>query len=101
MPEFSPSKIAAGTYRLLDKDYITFGIYNFAIGRPDLPDDLAYQLVKAVHENQPRLAKAHASARETVPENVVKNTFLPFHPGAVRYYREVGIKIPESLVPTN
>jgi uncharacterized protein len=101
MPEFSPSKIAAGTYRLLDKDYITFGVYNFAIGRPDLPDDLVYQLVKAVHENQPRLAKAHASARETVPENVVKNTFLPFHPGAVRYYREVGIKIPEPLVPTN
>ena len=101
MPEFSPSKIGAGTYRHLDKDYITFGLYNFAIGRPDLPDDLAYQLVKAVHENQPRLAKAHASARETVPENVVKNTFLPFHPGAVRYYREVGIKIPEPLVPTN
>jgi uncharacterized protein len=30
-----------------------------------------------------------------------KNTFLPFHPGAVRYYREIGISIPESLVPTN
>jgi uncharacterized protein len=97
MPEFSPSKIAAGTYRLLDKDYITFGVYNFAIGRPDLPDDLVYQLVKAVHENQPRLVKAHPAARETLPQNVDKNTFLPFHPGAVRYYREVGITIPANL----
>jgi uncharacterized protein len=101
MPEFSPSKIAAGTYRALDKDYVTFGVYNFAIGRPDLPDDLVYQLVKAVHENQPRLLKAHSAAGETVPQNVMKNTFLPFHPGAVRYYREIGMSIPESLIPTN
>jgi TRAP transporter TAXI family solute receptor len=101
MPEFSPSKIAAGTYRLLDKDYVTIGVYNFAIGRADLPDDLVYQLVKAVHENQPRLVKAHSAASETLPQNVVKNTFLPFHPGALRYYHEIGISIPEPLVPTH
>jgi TRAP-type uncharacterized transport system substrate-binding protein len=76
-------------------------MYNFAIGRADLPDDLVYQLVKAVFENQPRLVKANSAASETIPENVVKNTFLPFHPGAIRYYREIGIGIPESLVPTN
>jgi uncharacterized protein len=101
MPEFSPSKIAAGTYRFLDKDYVTIGMFNFGIGRADLPDDLVYQLVKAVFENQPRLLKAHPAASETIPQNVEKNTFLPFHPGAVRYYRETGISIPDSLVPTN
>ena len=101
MPEFSSSKIAAGTYRSLNKDYDTFGVFNFAIGRADLPDDLVYQLVKAVFESQPRLLKVHSAASETLPQNVDKNTFLPFHPGAVRYYREIGISIPDSLVPTN
>ena len=101
LPEFSPSTVAAGTYRTLDKDYVTIGVSNFAVGRADLPDDLVYQLVKAVFENQPRLVKANSSARETLPQNVVKDTFLPFHPGAVRYYREIGVKIPNSLVPTN
>ena len=101
MPEFSPSKIPAGTYRFLQTDYATVGMFNFAIGRADLPDDLVYQLVKAVIENQPRLLKAHSAASETVPQNVNKNTFLPFHPGAVRYYREIGISIPDSLVLTN
>jgi TRAP transporter TAXI family solute receptor len=101
-PEFGPAKIAAGTYRLLDKDYITVGVPNFAIGRADLPDDLVYKLVKAVYENQPRLVKATSAASETLPQNVVKDTFLPFHPGAVRYYREIGISIPKALVtPTN
>jgi TRAP transporter TAXI family solute receptor len=101
MPEFSPSKIAAGTYHSLDKDSVTVGLYNFAIGRADLPDDLVYQLVKAVFDNQPRLVKATPAASDTLPKNAVKDTFLPFHPGAVRYYREIGINIPESLVPTN
>jgi TRAP transporter TAXI family solute receptor len=101
MPELTPSIIPAGTYSSLDKDYSTIGVYNFAVGRSDLPEDLAYQLVKAVFENQPRLIKASSTAGETVPRNVVKNTFLPFHPGAVRYYREIGISIPDSLVPTN
>jgi hypothetical protein len=101
IPEFSPSKIPARTYRFLDQDYDTFGVFNFAIGRSDLPDDLVYQLVKAAFENQPTLLKAHSTARETVPQNVVKDTFLPLHPGALRYYREIGINIPDALVPTN
>jgi TRAP transporter TAXI family solute receptor len=101
-PEFGPAKIAAGTYHLLDKDYITVGVPNFAIGRADLPDDLVYQLVKAVYENQPRLVKATLAASDTLPQNVVKDTFLPFHPGALRYYREVGISIPDVLAtPAN
>ena len=101
MPEFGPSTIPAGTYRYLDQDYITIGAPNFAIGRADLPDDLVYQLVKAVFENQPRLVKATSTASDTLPQNVVKDTFLPFHPGAVRYYREIGISIPDALAATN
>jgi TRAP transporter TAXI family solute receptor len=101
MPELSSSKVAAGTYRLLEKDYVTVGMFNFVIGREDLPDELVYQLVKAVFENRPRLLKAHPAASETLPQNVEKNTFLPFHPGTVRYYREIGISIPEALATTN
>jgi TRAP transporter TAXI family solute receptor len=99
MPVFGPAKITAGTYRLLDKDYVTIGVPNFVIGRADLPDDLVYQLVKATFENQPRLVKVTSAASDTLPQNVVKNTVVPFHPGAVRYYREIGINIPEALVP--
>ena len=99
MPKFSPSKIAAGTHKTQEKDYVTFGVHKFAIGRADLPDDLVYQLVKAVFENQSCLLKATAAASETLARNVDKDTFLPFHPRAIRYYREIGINIPESLVP--
>jgi uncharacterized protein len=101
IPELTSSTIAAGVYSSLDKDYTSVGVYNFAVGRSDLPEDLVYNLVKAVHDNQPRLVSSTDSAKETVPQNVLKDTFLPLHPGAVRYYREIGISIPDTLVPTN
>ncbi len=102
IPDFGPAKIVAGTYRLMNEDYVTVGVPNFVVGRRDLPDELVYRLVKATFENQPRLMKATSAASDTLPQNVLKNTFLPLHPGALRYYREVGIKIPDVLVaPTN
>jgi TRAP transporter TAXI family solute receptor len=101
IPELSLSTIPTGTYASLGKDYRTIGVYNFAVGRSDLPEDLVYNLVKSIYDNQPRLVSSTDSAKETVPQNVLKDTFLPFHPGAARYYREVGISIPDALVPTN
>jgi uncharacterized protein len=101
MPELTISQIGSGAYASLDKSYTTVGLYIFGIGRDDLPDELVYQLVKATFVNHDRLLKVIPAAADTLPKNVDKNTFLPFHPGAVRYYREVGIKIPDALVPTN
>jgi uncharacterized protein len=99
LPELSSSTIPANVYKSLGTDYETVGVYNFAIGRADLPDDLVYQLLKVLFENQTALAKAVSAAVDTVPQNVSKDTFLPLHPGAIRYYREIGIKIPDGLVP--
>jgi TRAP transporter TAXI family solute receptor len=101
IPDFSLSNVPAGTYRLQNTDYMTIAVPNFVIGRADLPDELVYQLTKAAFENQPRLVKATPAARDTVAQNAVKDTFLPFHPGAVRYYREIGISIPDALAATN
>src|SRR5712692_85726 len=48
----------------------------------------------AVIENREELMKAQSSAKETVPTNIGRNTTLPLHPGAARYYREIGIAVP-------
>ena len=64
----------------------------------DVPEDLVYGVVKTVLENNAQMVKGHASAKETLTENWNRNTFLPFHPGAVRYYKEKGINIPANLI---
>jgi uncharacterized protein len=97
-PEMCASTIQAKTYKSLATDYATFGVYNFAIGRADLPDDLVYQLVKVLFENAPVLAREVRAASDTLAKNVDKDTFLPLHPGAIRYYREAGISVPANLI---
>jgi len=98
IPELSDSTIPKGTYKTLKQDHKTVGVYNFFIVHKDLDADTAYQITKAVLENNAEMVKGHAAAVETVTANWTKNTFLPFHPGAVKYYAEKGIKIPDKLV---
>lgn len=98
MPELSDSLIPKGTYQQLGEDHKTVGVYNFGIAHKDLPEDLVYAIVKTVLESQPQMVKSHPAAKETLAQNWNRNTFLPFHPGAARYYREKGIEIPEKLV---
>jgi uncharacterized protein len=94
IPEMSPSTVPAGTYPSLDRDYQTFGLYNFAVAHKDLPEDLVYKIVKAAFDNREELVKAQSSAKETIPANIARNTILPLHAGALRYYREVRIPLP-------
>lgn len=100
-PEISPSTVRRGTYPSLMADYSTIGVYNFAVAHKDLPADLAYGIVKAVFGNLDEMIKAQSAARETIPSNVDRNTIIPLHPGAVRYYREVGAAIPPPVLAGN
>jgi hypothetical protein len=43
------------------------------------------------------MVKAIPTARDSVGANLDRDTFIPYHPGAVRYYRESGIRIPAVL----
>ena len=90
MPELTPSRVPAGTYPSLLRHYETVGLYNFAVARADLPANLVYQIVKAVFDNHEELMEVHAAAAATIPTNVDRNSFLPWHPGAIRYYQKVG-----------
>jgi hypothetical protein len=64
--------------------------YNFAVAHADLPNDLVYNIVRVVFEKHEEMMEVHAAAAATVPANVERNTFLPLHPGAIRYYRQIG-----------
>ena len=60
--------------------------------------DLIYELTRTIYENRNRVVEKHAAGRAIHPVNVVRNTGTEFHPGAVRYYREIGIW-PEEETP--
>lgn len=86
MPELGAASVPAGSYPTLRRLYPTVGLYNFAVARQDLPDDLVYEIVDAVFSHQDQLIEASPAAAETIPANIARNSFLPFHGGAARWY---------------
>jgi TRAP transporter TAXI family solute receptor len=55
------------------------------------PDDVVYKAVKALHENEGELMESGALFRTFSANNMAKNQGIAYHPGAEKYYREVGI----------
>lgn len=96
-PAMAPLTIPAGTYAGHDYDQPTVALWNFAIAHQDMPESLAYEITKLAMENPDRMVQIHAAASETLVANWDKNTFMPYHPGAVRYFTEKGITIPDTL----
>jgi TRAP transporter TAXI family solute receptor len=96
---YAPITIKAGTYQGVDTETKTVGIWNSYVATADLSEELAYQITKAVHENIPELKKVYAAADWLTPENTMKYAVAPLHPGAVKYYQEKGVTIPEKLMP--
>ena len=97
IPELTDSTIASGAYPSLTVDYHTVGLFNFVVANKDLPEDLVYRIVKTVFDKHAQLVKAHSAATETIPANISRDTFLPIHPGALQYYREIGVDVPAVL----
>ncbi|HCR98579.1 MAG: TAXI family TRAP transporter solute-binding subunit [Halomonas sp.] len=90
--------IPASTYSTLEEDARAVSMWNFAIAGCDLPEDFIYEVTKVTMENNDRMRSIHRSAETSIPENIVHNSVLPFHPGAARWYEENGYKISEDLI---
>ncbi len=93
----SPFTIPASAYTTMEEDQISVSMWNMAIVHADMHEDFVYAVTAAVMENHERMMNVHSAARETLPENFIHNTFLPWHPGAVRWFLENGYDIPEDL----
>jgi TRAP transporter TAXI family solute receptor len=88
---YSAVDLAGGVYRGIDQPVPTIGVWNVMICQASLDTDLVYKLVKALFENNDYLQKIHPSAAYTTPENAVKYSPIPLHPGTIKYLKEKGI----------
>jgi len=98
-PFYNAGEVPAGTYKGQDEAVPTPTVWNTMITSKDAPADLIYQIVKAVFEHKDVLINIHKAANWTTPENTVKNAVMPLHPGVIKYFKELGLEIPDKLVP--
>ena len=100
LPYFQDYVIPADTYASLDSDVETIAMYNFGVVQKDMNEEFVYDFVKAYHENIEDMITTHASAEEARdPEAILLNEDYYMHPGAIRYYEEIGIELPEAVYP--
>jgi TRAP-type uncharacterized transport system substrate-binding protein len=59
-----------------------------------MDEKLAYQITKLLHEHTADLVAVHSAAKEISLKNAVVGSPIPFHPGALRFYKEKGLKVP-------
>lgn len=91
-PFFEPATIPAGTYRNQDEAFEGLNVGSMhLITSADVSEETIYQATKTLYENREAVVERHPAGKAIQPQIVVKDTGTPFHPGAERYYREIGI----------
>ena len=93
--------IPAGTYSGQvngDKELITVATSMMMGVHKDMDDDTAYNLTKAYWENLQAMKEANALMRSINENDPLGNINAPLHPGALRYFRELGVNIPDNLI---
>ncbi len=95
---WTPYTIAAGSYPNQDKDIQTVAQPNFLGVHADVPEEHVYLITKTIYENLAFLQAIHPATKAMAIEKAIGGLPAPLHPGAARYYKEVGIDIPDSLM---
>ena len=88
---YQPAMIPANTYTGQLEAIPTAAITNYLVTHSGVSDDLAYRMAKAMYDNVDTLYAAHNAAKAIKRENALKGMPIPLHPGAEKYYREVGL----------
>jgi uncharacterized protein len=89
-PVYMPMNIPKDTYDGQTDDVPTVAIMNILVTSEKVDDETAYLMTKLMFENLPRLANSHSATKDIKVESAAKNLPIPLHPGAERYYKEVG-----------
>jgi uncharacterized protein len=85
----------AGSFPGQKEELNNFGLYTGLVVRADMNDESVYKIIKSIVGRPKEFSKYHAAARLWTVENSLKHPTVPFHGGAIRYYKEVKAWTPQ------
>ncbi len=88
---YQAATIPAKTYDGQDSDVETIAIKNFLVSHTGVSDDAVYAMTKVMFENLDTLIAANAAAKGIKKDGAMSGTGVTFHPGALKYYKEIGL----------
>ncbi len=90
-PFYTQYPIPAGTYNGVDADATTVAVKATLIVSDKLSEEVVYNMTKTIFENKEEIAVAHPKGAEIDTSYAVEGVSVPFHPGAEKYFREIGV----------
>ncbi|MGE4534083.1 TAXI family TRAP transporter solute-binding subunit [Halomonas sp.] len=99
VPVFAPYELRAGLYEGMEEGVQSIGIPNVLAVSSEMDEELAYQITKMLFERTDELIEVHPAANDTTVKFAVDSTPIAFHPGALRYYEEVGAEVQDHQRP--
>lgn len=91
-PHLKAMSVPAGTYKGQHKQIDSLGLWSLILVRPELSEELVYQLARAIHRGEGALEQRLKQGRYTTAQNTILQVpSTRLHPGVVRYYREAGL----------
>jgi TRAP transporter TAXI family solute receptor len=91
---YSKGVIDKGAYPGMAKENQQANVWNLLVVEASMPDDVAYKIVKTLMDYKPDMVAVHKDSESfELANQKAENTPVPFHPGAVRYFAEKGVKI--------
>ena len=88
---YFPLQMPAAAYRAGDAPVTVVGVANVLVVNASMPEALAYDITRLLIDKRADLMAIHPEARHLAPENAAAPNPAPFHPGAIRLYREKGV----------
>ena len=90
-PLYFPLEMPASAYRGTEAPVTVVGVANVLVVNTSMPEDLAYDITRLLIDKRSDLVAIHPEARHLAPESASSPNPAPFHPGAIRLYREKGV----------
>jgi hypothetical protein len=92
-PSYKLITLPKGTYPKQDKDLELIGFFTHVVASCKLPADQVYTMTKTIADNTKTLATVAKDIATLKPAGMAADIGVPFHPGAAKYYKEVGITV--------
>lgn len=90
-PYFYAYTIPAGVYTGVDEDVVSIATRNNLVCASDVEDEVVYNVVKSIIDHQADLADIYPQAVEFNKDNAIEGALIEVHPGAAKYYKEIGL----------
>jgi TRAP transporter TAXI family solute receptor len=88
---YNVHNIPTGTYDFMSDDVFSVSSVTILGASADTPDDVVYKTVRSIHENLEYMKSIHVALKEMTLESMIEDLGIPMHPGAVLYFREMGL----------